>query len=185
MNDPWIHEEDDANATPETGDSGASAAPVVQKPNVAADPAIPTLVLPKPEVSAESEVQESEPGEKSGLAEFPNDYGECIQLLHEGRGHARLGDNASRAQKAAHAKYKRLQAHTHAIQQGAPVLHADSSKPAAFVGLHSAALSDTKLRYLARSNREVKALLEQRDALIAENDKLKAANAALESQLKK
>jgi hypothetical protein len=187
MNDPWTNEDDDANATPSAGEVEATAAPEVQKPDVAADPAIPTLVLPKPQIEATAAAPETktEPEEKSGKAEFPSNYGECLNIAASMRGVARLGDNPTPNQKAAHKKFLRLQAHIHRIQQGTPTIHVDSRHAAAFIGIQNAGLSETKLRYLARSNREVKQLLEKFEQACEANETLLAENNSLREQIAK
>lgn len=64
MNDPWTNEDDAENAAPDAASNVA-----VTKPNVYADPAIPTLVLPKPDVfTPPAPAQTTDP--KSVLAEI-------------------------------------------------------------------------------------------------------------------
>lgn len=111
--DPWIDED-----APENQTDVVNTPPVsypVKKPDVAADPRIPSLVLPKPEIP----VAQSEDDLKSVLAEIdaelPSNYMECFKVIDALK--AKLPARTRLEQKMKAARIKRVSQHIFNLQQ--------------------------------------------------------------------
>ena len=111
--DPWIDED-----APENQTDLVNAPPVIhpiKKPDVAADPAIPSLVLPKPEIP----VAQSEDDLKSVLAEIdaelPSNYMECFKVIDALK--AKLPSRTRLEQKIKADRISRVKKHIFTLQQ--------------------------------------------------------------------
>jgi len=155
----------------EDGDDVQEAA----APAPASTPADSKIAGAKDESHIEDEVEKSKKAAAPAPAEepdnFPSDYKAALKLRGELSRFAHIGDKPTPEQTKGHAKYARLSAHIHKLQQGLPHIHVDATSKGAFAGLH---VSDrTKWEYLARTSPDVKKLLAAHDALVAELTKLK------------